>query len=190
MRSTTATVESCLRRRSRVSIVSFASRMTPRSSTRPTVFPNWNQSPPKSPTPATSTSSATTDRARTNRRRNTGCRRAMMVNPGRSPLPLRLFRLGHHVGERELAAVALALQVGVHLGTLLALAERLDGEPDPLLARVDVRHLRLDEDAEVGDARDRPLDARAGRIAPRDLRPRVFRQLLDAERDALVVDVD
>src|SRR5207245_158176 len=50
--------------------------------------------------------------------------------------------------------------------------------------------LQLDEHTEVGDARDRALDARAGRVALRHLRPRVLDELLDAERDALVVDVD
>src|SRR3989449_869549 len=143
--------------------------------------------------------------------------------PGHRRLALLLLGLGHHVREREAPAVALARQVGLHVGALLALAQRLDGEADTLLARVDAGALRfdrvarleergrlvdalagelrdvhqpldpllqLDEHAEVGDARDRALDARAGRVAPGHLRPRVVGELLDAERDTLVVHVD
>ena len=50
--------------------------------------------------------------------------------------------------------------------------------------------LDLDEDAEVGDAGDLALHAAADRIALRHARPRILGELLDAERDALVLDVD
>src|SRR5262249_51373705 len=49
-----------------------------------------------------------------------------------------------HVREGEARFVALAAQVGVDLFALLRAAERLDREPDALLARVDLRHLGLD----------------------------------------------
>src|SRR5207253_4212232 len=60
-----------------------------------------------------------------------------------------LFRSRNQVGEREPHALALALHVGVHLVALLALAERLDGEAEPLLARVHIGHLGLDHVAEL-----------------------------------------
>src|SRR5262249_19627800 len=50
--------------------------------------------------------------------------------------------------------------------------------------------LDLAEDAEVRDARHRTLDARSDREALRKGLPRVGGELLDAEGDALVVDVD
>src|SRR5437016_13695292 len=143
--------------------------------------------------------------------------------PGHRRLALLLLGLGHHVREREAPAVALARQVGLHVGALLALAQRLDGEADALLARVDAGDLRfdrvarleergrfvdalgrelrdvhqpldpllqLDEHPEVGDVRDRAPHPRAGRVALRHLQPRILGELLDAERDALVVHVD
>src|SRR6185503_19432582 len=138
-------------------------------------------------------------------------------------LVARFELLAHDVGEGELAALALALEVGVDLVTLLAAAERLDRKRDALLAGIDLRHLGFDfvadlversrtvhalgrelrdvdqaldalfdlhEHAEVGDAGDRATHAYARGIPPRHGGPRVFGQLLDTERDALVVDVD
>ena len=52
--------------------------------------------------------------------------------------------------------------------------------------------LELDERAVVGDVGDAALELLADRVARLDVRPRVFEQLLHAERDAvrLVVDLD
>src|SRR5579883_2312685 len=83
---------------------------------------------------------------------------------------LRLYRIAH-LEERARLVDALARELG-----------DVDEALDPLL--------ELHEHPEVGDARHRAAHARAGRVAPRHRAPRVGGELLDAERDALVVDVD
>src|SRR5262249_39680509 len=50
--------------------------------------------------------------------------------------------------------------------------------------------LQLDEGAVIGDADDASLDARTDGIALRRVKPRVGRELLEAERDALLVFVE
>src|SRR6266403_1268511 len=234
MRSTTATVASLVRKRSSASTRSVASWITPRSPP-----PAALGGCPGNHGGCGERSGGCERRARSSLLRRAFrhgasvvaalaalaprlVRLARHVYPDRL-LPLLLLGLGHHVGEREAPAVALARQVGLHVGALLALAQRLDGEADAFLARVDAGDLgldrvarlverrrlvdalggelrdvhqpldpllQLDEHTEVGDARDRALDTRAGRVALRHLRPRVLDELLDAERDALVVDVD
>src|SRR5262249_51961597 len=221
-----ATVESLRRKRSSASIVSVASVRTPCRSSTATLRPNENRSPRSPENAATRAVTTTSTPAPTATRiaspRRMGCRRATRPDAARR-LALALLGLGHHVGEGELTPLPRVLQVLVHLGPLLALAQGLDGEADSLLAGVDVGDLgldhvarleerrglvdalggelgdvdqpldpllQLDEDAEVGDAGDRALDPRTDGVAARYLAPRVFRQLLDAERDALVVDVD
>src|SRR6266404_4921623 len=89
-------------------------------------------------------------------------RLARHVYPDRL-LPLLLLGLGHHVGEREAPAVALARQVGLHVGALLALAQRLDGEADAFLARVDAGDLGLDRVARLVERR-RLVDALGGEL--------------------------
>src|SRR5437016_3273768 len=83
--------------------------------------------------------------------------------PGHRRLALLLLGLGHHVREREAPAVALARQVGLHVGALLALAQRLDGEADALLARVDAGDLRFDRVARL-EERGRLVDALGGEL--------------------------
>src|SRR5262249_32845143 len=151
MRSTTPTVASCFRKRSSVSTVSPASSITPRSSTTPSDFRSarrLRRSPsPNSPRPLARSTAPRSTPARIANLRRMGCRRAMATRPPQRHCPallaLALLRLGHEVAEREPDAT-LALHVGVHLLALLALAERLDGEADALLARVHVGDLRLD----------------------------------------------
>src|SRR6266403_2175157 len=183
MRSTTATVASLVRKRSSASTRSVASWITPRSPP-----PAALGGCPGNHGGCGERSGGCERRARSSLLRRAFrhgasvvaalaalaprlVRLARHVYPDRL-LPLLLLGLGHHVGEREAPAVALARQVGLHVGALLALAQRLDGEADAFLARVDAGDLGLD------------------RVARLVLRPRVLDELLDAERDALVVDVD
>ena len=51
--------------------------------------------------------------------------------------------------------------------------------------------LQADEDAEVGDLRDRAVDELAGLVLARDVgRPRIFVQLLEAQGDAAALLID
>src|SRR5258707_821987 len=59
-------------------------------------------------------------------------------------LVARVELVPHDVGQGELAALTLAPQVCVDFVALLAATERLDGERDALLARVDLRDLGFD----------------------------------------------
>jgi hypothetical protein len=50
--------------------------------------------------------------------------------------------------------------------------------------------LDLDERAVVGDVGDLAEEARAVRVAARDADPRIFAQLLQAQRDAVLLGVE
>src|SRR6266568_3400705 len=87
-----------------------------------------------------------------------------------------------HVDDLHVDLVALLHHVARVLGALLA---QLGDVDQPLDAGLD-----LDEGAEVGELRHLPLQLRADRVALGERRPRIGLRLLDAEAEALVLDVD
>src|SRR6266702_523351 len=87
-----------------------------------------------------------------------------------------------HVDDLHVDLVALLHHVARVLGPLLA---QLGDVDQPLDAGLD-----LDEGAEVGELRHLPLQLRADRVALGERRPRIGLRLLDAEAEALVLDVD
>src|SRR5512138_42131 len=87
-----------------------------------------------------------------------------------------------HVDDLDLDLVPLLHDVA---GVLDPLVLHLGDVDEPLDAG-----LELDEGAEVGDLRDLALELGADRVALRQRGPRIGRELLDAEAEPLVLDVD
>src|SRR6059036_1745440 len=119
-----------------------------------------------------------------------------------APATTPLFRLLRRLdGVRQLLqGQADAPLVGVHTNDqqcqLVADADQLVGPADRAAGHLwDVEQpvharLQLNERAEVGEADDLPCDPRAHGIALRDRGPRIGLDLLEPERDALVLTVE
>ena len=109
----------------------------------------------------------------------------------------RFPRIGAGLLDAERNAATLFIDVEHHDFDFVADLHDL-GRIDVLVGPVHLRNvhqafdarLELDEAAVIGDVGDLAEQARAGRVTTRDVDPRIFAELLEAERDAVALAVE